>query len=135
MPRPRKNITQAEAPVAIRDRREFRASKLSARYVTSYNTGYGDLPAGWRERFRVAYRNSRFERRLYVVCSFETPIAWALGDDVTFPDVRYSITTTKHQWIAAEGFGLVDQRPWDWPRAVPVGRYAGQSWQAREWGA
>ena len=130
----RKHITQSEAPDAIRARREFKASGLSGRIVDAYNTLYGDLPDEWQERFRQAYRDSRHDRRLYAVFSFETPIAWMLGDVLTFPEVRYSPTTTQHQQIAAQGFDLDPVRPWMWPRVVPVDQYAGRSWQSREWG-
>lgn len=44
---------------------------------------------------------------VYVVWSFSTPIAWVDADGtVTVPDVRYSVTTTRHQgqcrvWLGA----------------------------------
>jgi hypothetical protein len=37
---------------------------------------------------------------VYVVYSYQTPIAWVTSDGKThIPDVKYSVTTTKHQHI------------------------------------
>lgn len=49
------------------------------------------------------YRSQIYESPglVYVVYSYQTPIAWVTSDGKThIPDVKYSVTTTKHQHIA-----------------------------------
>lgn len=33
----------------------------------------------------------------YVIYSYATPIAWKMDDKWFIPDVKYSVTTTRHQ--------------------------------------
>lgn len=33
----------------------------------------------------------------YVVYSYDTPIGWFLDDEWVIPDVKYSVTTSRHQ--------------------------------------
>ena len=35
--------------------------------------------------------------RVYLVRSYQTPIAWAYGDVVRIPEAKYSVTTSKAQ--------------------------------------
>lgn len=42
--------------------------------------------------------NRTKDQIVYVVLSYETPIAWVLvGGEVVIPDVTYSVTTSRHQ--------------------------------------
>lgn len=53
----------------------------------------GQLPAEWRGVFYSAMDASD----IYVVYSYQTPIAWYANGIWTMPDVRYSVTTSRHQ--------------------------------------
>lgn len=56
----------------------------------------GQLPADWVERMRSDARESNDV--LFVLYSYSTPIAWRTSSgEVVVPDVRYSVTTSKHQ--------------------------------------
>lgn len=48
------------------------------------------------------------QRRVYVVYSYATPIAWAVEGEtlLTVPDVRYSVTTSRHQSLVMGGTPL-----------------------------
>ena len=61
--------------------------------------GMGRLPGEHRTALEVALDQARSRgESLYVVWSYGTPIAWALpGEALTVPDVRYSLTTGRHQ--------------------------------------
>ncbi|HST77251.1 MAG TPA: hypothetical protein VLN58_02050 [Verrucomicrobiae bacterium] len=53
--------------------------------------GTGELPDYWARKFNQT-------EKTYVVFSYATPIAWCDVNCVwTVPDVRYSVTTSKHQ--------------------------------------
>jgi hypothetical protein len=92
---------------AIIRRWNFKASALSGRIVRPgdvYLSGYGHLPAEHIETFQADLRVSReYGREMFVVYSYVTPIGWAVGDNVTIPDVKYSVTTSRHQSIARHG--------------------------------
>lgn len=49
-----------------------------------------------RDRLPEEYHDS-FKRAEYAVFSYSTPIAWYGPDGWTFPDVKYSVTTSRHQ--------------------------------------
>jgi hypothetical protein len=61
-------------------------------YPNGAPTTYGRLPDGsWRFAERAAFI-------IYVVWSYETPIAWFdCGRGWAYPPERYSVTTSKHQ--------------------------------------
>lgn len=56
------------------------------------------LPENYRQEFNAAAHAGRV---VYVVWSYNTPIAWVLDDvttgEVVIPPVKYSVTTSKHQ--------------------------------------
>lgn len=89
---------------AIRNREAFTASAMWAMpYVPGHPPcSTGELPAEWRERFLA-------DRPTYVVYSYRTPIGWVRDEEdgtnvlTVAPDVRYSVTTSKHQSAAALG--------------------------------
>lgn len=61
----------------------------------------GMLPADWQ----AVYRN---DRPVYTVLSYRTPIAWvARNGNLVIPDVKYSPTTTQHQWTVKAAWGLM----------------------------
>ena len=56
----------------------------------------GQLPDQYRAEFSAAVKAHGL--RLFVVYSYSTPIAWITPDGtVTRPEVRYSVTTSRHQ--------------------------------------
>ena len=65
----------------------------------SYPTGI--LPDAWKVRFQADPFID------YCVWSYDTPIAWhsELTGGWTVPDVKYSLTTTKHQTIVRVAVG------------------------------
>ncbi|MGJ5894420.1 hypothetical protein DF268_11715 [Streptomyces sp. V2] len=103
---------------------------LSATDRQSYCVGR--LPQRWADLYRS---DADAGRIVYQVYSYSTPIAWVLDDGtVTMPQVRYSITTSRHQGllyalgVEPDGFpqgehGVLPFPPtqapgsWDWPRA------------------
>lgn len=67
-------------------------------YPCSADHGFivGELPSAWRDQFNM---DTRFAGGIdYIVYSYRTPIAWRRADSHlwTMPDVRYSVTTSKH---------------------------------------
>lgn len=98
--------TIREAGDAIRRRETFVAGdgSLTAEYL------HGAGPLAWGrapDNVTNGIREARGESApLYVVLSYGTPIAWAgPGEALTVPDVRYSVTTSKHQNIARRADG------------------------------
>ena len=76
-------------------------------------THCGDLPPKWKDALASDIATIGVE---YVVYSYSTPIAWVrrLGragyhdpnsGGITIPPVRYSNTTTQHQWLTASALG------------------------------
>jgi hypothetical protein len=89
-------ISINEAPVAINYSRDFDASHLWGRNITTDSLVLpGRLPVEWVARFREDFNNHLIT---YVIFSWSTPIGWVLGTGEAFvPEVRYSPTTTRHQ--------------------------------------
>lgn len=76
-------------PAAIAKHEEFRSGAL--RGEAGPAVSYGRLPQGY---VRLCER----EAPTYVVYSYATPIAWwSPAGGWTVPDVRYSVTTGRHQ--------------------------------------
>jgi hypothetical protein len=68
----------------------------------------GWLPSWWVSQLRV-------DQPSYVVWSYETPIAWYGDRGWVCPDVKYSVTTGKHQ------SAVLHQLPHDYECATLVG--------------
>lgn len=92
-----------DAGDAIRRRETFVAGDGSLASELLYGAG----PLFWgRARHDVVHairaaRAATGDAPLYVVLSYGTPIAWAgPGESLTVPEVRYSVTTSRHQGIA-----------------------------------
>ena len=113
-------LSNDQCTQAIYDRREFsnrtgslRGEWIEPRSLSRVRPGalpeswcsvwerFGDLPEVWRDRFVADLLTGE----LYVVWSYETPIAWARKDDVrlTVPNVTYSLTTSQHQQSCLHG--------------------------------
>ncbi len=75
----------------------FKTNALSAISGSVFATG--ELPPPHREEYRKAAEEGLIT---YTVLSYRTPIAWVLeSGEVVIPEVRYSVTTSGHQGIAA----------------------------------
>jgi hypothetical protein len=77
---------------AIRERRDFDThGAMRGESGAPVHTGY--LPREFRTML-----DSHRERVTFTVYSYGTPIAWHVaGSGWIVPDVRYSVTTSKHQ--------------------------------------
>lgn len=95
------SITLADAEVAIKNQLPFRMrDTFSAGPIA---LGYGELPDQYHEDVNVA---------VYVVFSYGTPIGWIREDGTkTVPDVGYSATTSQHQYIVLNAWGIKGQFP------------------------
>lgn len=86
-----------DVPRMIANRTPFQT--YGALKGTEYRRGAGSLPYGcqlpepWRGRFEADTRN----REVYVVWSYDTPIAWYTEAGWVVPDAKYSMTTSHHQ--------------------------------------
>lgn len=70
----------------------------------------GKLPCWWRGRLLA-------DRPAYTVYSYETPIAWVTaGGLLRIPSVKYSPTTTQHQWTVRTA--MVDRSRWGADRDI-----------------
>ncbi|MEU6351116.1 hypothetical protein ABZ896_17550 [Streptomyces sp. NPDC047072] len=120
------------------------------RATSERNYCVGRLPDQWADRYRA---DADAGHIVYQVYSYSTPIAWVLDDGaVVVPQVRYSLTTTRHQGllyaldktpdnfppdVPRERVSAPTQGPgsWDWPRAdgYPVGDEgrSGRGWVSR----
>lgn len=91
-----------DVPALVAGRRPFEGNSMSARRVKAHPSGYdvgytGLLPTPEEPRYQDDLRK---HGKLYVVYSYDTPIAWGpLDGDLYVPDVKYSMTTSKHQGI------------------------------------
>ncbi len=95
--------TIAKAETTIARRAEFDAGNLTGKWVEQDRDRYTTLPTGQlpdaERKALIALLNDK--RRLYVVFSYGTPIAWGVGlGPLTVPSEYYSQSTSKHQNIA-----------------------------------
>lgn len=87
---------------ALAKREAFKGNSLWAQYVdTRRSLNVGMMPS---EEVRLLEADARAAHEqmesMYVVWSYNTPIAWAYGDTVRVPDVKYSRTTSAQQTLA-----------------------------------
>lgn len=81
----------------INNRARFAIASMSGKWVSDADhVTWGELPAETKTEMIELLKT----RNLYLVYSYETPIAYAWGDDVIVPDTHYSKTTSDHQKIA-----------------------------------
>lgn len=83
--------TSWQAREALSERRAY--TTHGAMYAIEGVTGTGRLPRDWADEYRAD-----MDHITYTVVSYSTPIAWVLDNGtVVIPDVKYSVTTSKHQ--------------------------------------
>jgi hypothetical protein len=93
---------------ALRERKPFRRSgyNMSAVEGCSSLHFFGELPREWSHIYKMdagagwGHDEGNYgEGIVYTVLSYETPIAWVTRAGlVRIPNVKYSTTTTQHQW-------------------------------------
>jgi hypothetical protein len=90
-------VTNKTAHIAIKDRKEFRNSQGSFTGILTNDRsiGTGELPCDWRNELSKAITLS--SGPVFVVYSYQTPIAWYANGEWTIPDVSYSQTTARQQ--------------------------------------
>ncbi len=96
-----KRVTNSGAVDCIANREAFKAHSMSGSWEVNefLTTGRMDRASADILRAHLA------AGPVYVVWSYATPIGWAREDGSTvIPDVRFSVTTSKHQGIARRGF-------------------------------
>ncbi len=99
---------RAKVTAAIEARRAFEQAAMSGRTLTHPVFTSGKLPVEYRDALREAVTAGP----VYVVFSYETPIAWFAGEaGWTVPAVRYSPTTDGHLRVARAAFGTADLLP------------------------
>lgn len=100
-------ITNRETVAAIHNGEPFvtRNETMHARYVRSESCSRGIMPNAAVDMLRSDLQAAHDAGEpLYVVYSYETPIAWGReGDLLKVPSVRYSNTTSRHQSYATGG--------------------------------
>lgn len=87
-----------QAPYFIATRQAFDAGNLYASYMRHMPISHGELSdVEWVKMDRAI--RARLPEATYVVYSYLTPIAWVTEDEdpLYVPDVRYSVTTSRHQ--------------------------------------
>ena len=87
-------VSRAEAPDYFTHLKPFKGNSLTGqRWNRLLNLPhYTELPAEYRAQFRK-------DAPLYVIFSYDTPIAWYGELGWVVPNVKYSVTTSRHQGI------------------------------------
>jgi len=82
----------------LANRQEFTGNSLRAEW-TSMRPAAGRLDDAELDRLKHDWLLSvKLDKRMYVVYSYATPIAWGIGDDVAYcTPQRFSVTTSKGQ--------------------------------------
>lgn len=99
-------VSNREARQIIANREEFQShtGSLSGEYALSRYTETGVLPMPYVMELRKAIDEAgKRGNRVYVVRSYATPIGWHDGTGWVRPDVKYSVTTSKHQGLVPLG--------------------------------
>jgi hypothetical protein len=86
--------SNAKASEFIQDRIAFTGNNFYG-VVTSPATGTDYSPYGRLDTHLILQLNTEFPD--YIVYSYGTPIAWFGRFGWTIPNVKYSVTTSKHQ--------------------------------------
>ncbi len=106
-------VTNKGASDCITLRQNFNANSMSGRW-TGYSSA-GIMPASARDEFQWHMHNAVSEgRELYVVYSYDTPIAWydPFHRQWYYVDAKYSVTTSRHQSIVRMAIDMWDGEQW-----------------------
>lgn len=93
-------VSNREAVEEIRARRPFDNNSSTFGGGSTFK-GWGDVPEKHRPQGGEEFVKKNVA---YWVYSYDTPIAWVYAGhgSAYMPPVRYSLTTTQHQYLAAE---------------------------------
>lgn len=105
MPSMSKNITNSQIPSYVARRAEFTSNSGHAENVTwTWSQLVGRLPQRWSDKYRSTVDAAREAGdSVYVVFSYNTPVAWFYDGVWTVPAVKYSVTTSKFQGLVRTG--------------------------------
>lgn len=82
----------------ISEREIFTGNSMTAEYVQNEYASLGRLPTHDASVLRADIQRAKDNAdSVYVIYSYATPIAWAYGNTVRVPEVKYSVTTSKQQ--------------------------------------
>lgn len=82
----------------VSDRVDFKHGSCSGRTYVVAPLDTGRLDDDERKVYRQACDYAeRSHQEIYVVCSYATPVAWAVGDYVYHVEQKFSVTTSKQQ--------------------------------------
>lgn len=85
-------LSYRKIPAALRAREPFEGNSMYAVQMLAARVSTGQLSGDDLSAFRAV------QGSVYVVKSYNTPIAWVTEDGtVTIPDTRYSATTSRQQ--------------------------------------
>jgi hypothetical protein len=87
---------------AVDNRTPFRAGNISGRWEIDA----GSVPVG---RLPAEYHPVHPSGPLFVIYSYQTPVAWYRDGEWTVPDVKYSASTSNHQsniWYMIQRTGI-----------------------------
>lgn len=87
---------------AIDKREPFKQASMSGRFLTEVKEEHGQLSDVWVPELNHAIT---YRLPVYVIYSYETPIAWHAAGSWTIPAEHYSHTTTTHQGIVRVAVG------------------------------
>lgn len=93
-------ISYTKIKKALADREEFEGNSMWSTYK-HYDGAWNGMLSDHDKMFLSAdmKRAKETMESFYIVYSYETPIAWAYGDTVRVPEVKYSVTTSKQQTL------------------------------------
>lgn len=92
-----------DLPLCIRIRKDFTAASMAG-YACPAPVGYcGRLP----EEYQRGFLRAIYAVDFYVVTSYSTPIAWYAKGVWTVPEVKYTVTTTRHQNIVRKAIEAI----------------------------
>jgi hypothetical protein len=86
-------LRSKELPMVIKLKQDFSCNGTLTGYECAGAPYTGRLP----ERFVSEIEAASMSHDFYVVMSYATPIAWFANGEWTVPDVKYSVTTSRHQ--------------------------------------
>jgi len=92
-------VSYREARELLAKRETFVGNSMSARYHSTFCPDYGRLYSEEYARLRADFaRSQELGVPLYVVYSYNTPIAWALPNELAYVvEQKFSVTTSKGQ--------------------------------------
>jgi hypothetical protein len=94
-------MTYRQSERALSERVPFSGHSTWAQYIHEDNVGHSHFgmlsPSDTAILRDDLLRAALAGQSVYVVRSYQTPIAWAYGDVVRIPEAKYSVTTSKAQ--------------------------------------